>query len=209
MDEPDIMFMTNSLRNWLDLKHAEVRQALTQDGGWERWLQVEMALFLTTQLDTLGHDATIKREQRVYQDARSLVDLCYMPHYHNQAVGSYVEFKTESLNAQPGPFFFATTIDLYKVFHGRLKNKYLPGRLWAVVMYYTTTLDNPFEEQFRKYAASSNGHYGFLVQKEHDPVRVIWACTARQDVSDSNKLLPDKITVEPSGGDTETGLFGQ
>ena len=76
---------------WAQSKRGEIERAFRMKGGWEAWLQVELALWLEEQADT----ASIVREQHVYSDSSLAVDLLVKT---TSGTRSMFELKCESVN---------------------------------------------------------------------------------------------------------------
>ncbi|KAF7508645.1 hypothetical protein GJ744_009037 [Endocarpon pusillum] len=76
---------------WAKSKRNEIELAFNMKGGWEAWLQVELALWLGTKPNV----ASVMREQHVYTDGSQAVDLIVT---NTNDVRNMIELKCESIN---------------------------------------------------------------------------------------------------------------
>lgn len=82
-----------SIARILVSKAAAIAEARTHKGGWEGWLQVELAMGLKPQL---GTHYTIKREQPIFLDHSQRVDILATPTPADSSHYLGVELKVES-----------------------------------------------------------------------------------------------------------------
>lgn len=90
---------------WAQGKRAEIERAFNMKGGWEGWLQVELALCLEGNPSLLGFSSveTVEREQHVYNNDRDAVDLLVgtshaVPNRPTTRTRHMIELKCESVN---------------------------------------------------------------------------------------------------------------
>lgn len=92
--------MTNlkaELKNWIEIRFAQIPDyglPFFSQGGWEGWLQVELAMYLTSK----GYD--VIRESRIYDNTNFRADLVLNTILNtNRIIG--VEIKCQSIYLQP------------------------------------------------------------------------------------------------------------
>lgn len=87
---PDVTSVSQ-IHQWARSKRAEIGRAFSMKGGWEAWLQVELAFYLE---DKYGPGSVV-REQHVYSDGSLAVDLFVTT---PDGTRSLFELKCESVN---------------------------------------------------------------------------------------------------------------
>lgn len=185
---PDVLHVEQILRSWLSTKRQYVREVIRLQGGWEAWLQVELAVHIEGIRGYQGINAFVEREKRVYVErpvvdptkaTREKVDLYYHP---EGGIGACIELKTAGREYDGATFASAVQKDGFKCSVGKPVLECRPTRMWAVAFvpkndYNKTWEDSLKETVFQNLAEKNKGHYGELDVEEGDPVRVFWACT--------------------------------
>ena len=82
---------TGEIFKWAQGKQDQINRAFRMKGGWEGWLQVELALWLEGKPET----ASVVREQHVYSSSSQAVDLLVTS---KSGTRHMIELKCESVN---------------------------------------------------------------------------------------------------------------
>jgi hypothetical protein len=87
--------MLHSIAQFLISKAQQIGMARAQKGGWEGWLQVELAIALQT---NFGAQYTIEREQPIFTNAAQRVDIWAIPQGGQPTTHPFlgIELKVES-----------------------------------------------------------------------------------------------------------------
>ncbi|KAH7879303.1 uncharacterized protein C8R40DRAFT_590845 [Lentinula edodes] len=120
-----------SIADWADYKSAEIKAAYDQKGGWEGWVQVELARHLQ---QYFGHEgvAEVTREEYVYNGTDQRSDLLITTTKTNgDAFTNMFELKCES-SGNSGKFRTEVKADCAKINNGVWNAKYNPCKAWIV-----------------------------------------------------------------------------
>jgi len=126
----DMIDMIDMIGTWAELRKEDIHKIYEQKGGWEGWMQVELALYLASNYPHIN----VRREENVYSNNPKLrADILF-----KKRMGwEIVELKCESLFQDLEGFTrFASTFknDLIKVHDAQLKPEYrtISARIWCV-----------------------------------------------------------------------------
>jgi hypothetical protein len=184
----DIAIVTQLIREFVFQNQVTIERATQLNGGWEGWLQVELALFLKDKHELSVIPANVDREQMVYADSdpdadpeSMRVDICYQ-HQKDQANigGAFIELKAESRKSDKQLVRTKYMKDLEKVVDWKLVDKYRPGRLWSLMFICSVDYVNALPTETLK-RDIPEGRYGYMVAEPGLPVMVYYVCSEWQE----------------------------
>ncbi|KAK1221992.1 hypothetical protein PQX77_015171, partial [Marasmius sp. AFHP31] len=134
----------NKIVEWGNANGAKIEQAYSFNGGWEGWVQVELAIVFKQafQHDFPGATITVTREDAVYgTNQRS--DILISTRRPGNNFTNMLELKCETSRAGgDAAFAAAVAADCTKVNNAAIANQFLPCKAWVIAFSATRNLTN-------------------------------------------------------------------
>ncbi|KAL0067753.1 hypothetical protein AAF712_005193 [Marasmius tenuissimus] len=134
----------NKIVEWGNANGNKIEQAYSFNGGWEGWVQVELAMVMkqTFESENRGATITVTREDPVYGTAQRS-DLLITTRRPGNNFTNMFELKCEASRAGGAAAFAAAVgADCTKVNNAAIANQYLPCKAWVVAFSATRDLTN-------------------------------------------------------------------
>ncbi|KAG7087364.1 hypothetical protein E1B28_013337 [Marasmius oreades] len=137
--------MLDAIIEWGKDNHIKDRiwRAHQQRGGWEGWVQVELAIYLGEFFkNTLfpGREIKVTREEYTYGETQQRSDILFTTIRENGTVFyNAIELKCETLNTGKAGFRLEVKNDCTKVDNAKPKESFAPCAAW--VLAFSTTPD--------------------------------------------------------------------
>ncbi|KAL0067751.1 hypothetical protein AAF712_005191 [Marasmius tenuissimus] len=135
--------MIHDIVEWGNKNGAKIAEAYSFNGGWEGWVQVELAMAMKKAFshDFPGYGITVTREDVVY-DNKQRSDLLISTSKAGQHFTNMLELKCETSRVGGASAFrTAVAADCDKVNKGQITAmKYLPCKAWVIAFSVTKDL---------------------------------------------------------------------
>ena len=135
--------IVNKIVEWGNANGDKIDQAYGFVGGWEGWVQVELAIAFKRAFEGPGSTVTVSREDPVYQGNNQRSDILFTTRNGTNRFTNMLELKCETSRAG-GAAAFATAVgaDCTKVNTGLINNQITPCKAWVIAFSVTRNLTN-------------------------------------------------------------------
>lgn len=140
MDQNAIL---NKIVEWGNANGPKLEAAYGFHGGWEGWVQVELAIAFKQAFehDFPGSTITVTREDTVYRGTNQRSDSLISTKGAGRDFTNMLELKCESVAGAAG-FSGQVAGDCTKIDNGLVDNRYLPCKAWVIAFSVTKNLSN-------------------------------------------------------------------
>ncbi|KAG7095510.1 hypothetical protein E1B28_006249 [Marasmius oreades] len=133
----------NKIVEWGNANGEKIEQAYSFNGGWEGWVQVELAIAFKRAFEGPGSTVTVTREDLVYQGNNQRSDILFTTRRGAERFTNMLELKCETSRAGGAAAFAAAVqADCAKVNNGLINNQFTPCKAWVIAFSVTRNLTN-------------------------------------------------------------------